>query len=174
MDAATQAPTGRPLPLPRFLFALLVAGAILQVAWYYPRVPEVMASHFGGDGRPNAWSSRSVFFAFEVGGVLLVALITQGAPWLLRVAPHLVNLRHKNYWLAPDWRAQTQSFFATAFAWLGCALLAFLLAVMELAIRANLGVSRRLDPAIWWLLAGFGIFFAVWLTVMLMRFGKPA
>src|SRR5262245_61072127 len=169
------ATSGAALSVPRLVFVLLLAGVVLQIASYYPRVPEVMASHFGADGRPNGWSTRTTFFGLYAGGAAIAALISLGAPWLLRVAPRWVNLPHKSYWLAPERRSRTESFFAAGFAWFGCAMLALLLAVMELALRANLGASRRLDPAMVWLvLAGFALFLAVWLTVFLSRFYRPA
>src|SRR5262245_63211449 len=37
------------MSLPRLVFVALLGAIVLQIAWYYPRVPDVMASHFGGD-----------------------------------------------------------------------------------------------------------------------------
>ena len=39
-------------------FLLLVAAAIAQVAPYYAKLPDPMASHFGFDGFADGWSSR--------------------------------------------------------------------------------------------------------------------
>jgi len=39
-------------------FLLLVAAAIAQVAHYYAKLPDPMASHFGFDGFADGWSSR--------------------------------------------------------------------------------------------------------------------
>ncbi len=53
----------------RRIFFALVAIAILQTVYYYPRVPQVVASHFDGTGVPNAWSGRDGFFALYLGMV---------------------------------------------------------------------------------------------------------
>jgi uncharacterized membrane protein len=42
----------------------LIAVGVLQSIYYYPRMPEVVASHFDGLGAANGWSSKNGFSAF--------------------------------------------------------------------------------------------------------------
>jgi len=159
---------------PRLVLLALVLLAAIQIFHYYPRLPDVVASHFDGAGAPNGWSTRTLFFAIEAGAVALAGLLALGAPWLLRVAPRWVNLPHKAHWLGPGRRAATQAYFDAAFAWFGCALVALLIGVMQLAIRANLGGPPRLNASVMWaLLAGFAGFMVVWLVAFLRRFRAP-
>jgi hypothetical protein len=58
-----------------------------------------------------------------------------------------INLPNKDFWLSPERREETFYFLRTQMAWFGCALLAFLLYVMELVFRANLRTPPRLNNA---------------------------
>lgn len=44
----------------------LLLLAILQAAWYYPQLPEMVASHFGVSGKPDGWMSRQSFLLVEL------------------------------------------------------------------------------------------------------------
>ena len=57
------------------LFLFLLGLCILQALYYYPELPEKVASHFDLDGNPNAWSSKQFFIAFYsiVTGAILSA-----------------------------------------------------------------------------------------------------
>ena len=44
----------------------LLSLAILQAAWYYPRLPETVASHFSGSGIPDGWMSKQSFLLIEL------------------------------------------------------------------------------------------------------------
>jgi uncharacterized membrane protein len=165
-------PASRGSTLPRLLFAVLVVAAAVHWAYYYPIVPEQVASHFGGGGGPNAWSSKGVFFALYAGGVALSAVFALGIPALAGAS--LIAVRHEDYWLAPERRAETLAFFEAQFAWFGCTMVLFIIAVMELAIRANLTVPARLDETLMWPLLGlYLVFVAVWIARFVRRFARP-
>jgi hypothetical protein len=59
----------------------------------------------------------------------------------------VINLPHKEFWLSPERRDDTLSYIRVWSAWIGCALLAFLLFVMELVLRANLHTPPQLNTA---------------------------
>jgi len=44
--------------LPRMLYFFLVLVCLLMMAYYYPRMPQRMASHFTAEGYPDGWQSR--------------------------------------------------------------------------------------------------------------------
>ena len=72
------------LALPAF------AWAVLQMVYFWPRMPERMASHFGISGKPDGWMSRKPFF--WVYGVTLVVLgvLTTGTGGILLPTLYLV------------------------------------------------------------------------------------
>ena len=129
------------------LFMLVVLGAV-QLFYYTPRLPETLASHFGGTGSVNAWQPKTVFFSLELGIIVLAIVVSFGIPRIIEALPvSLINLPHKDFWLSPERRDSTLAYMRVWTAWLGCALLAFLLFVMELVYRANLQTPPRLNVA---------------------------
>ena len=44
---------------PKHLFWVLIAAAVVQAAYYFPSMPDPMASHFGPGGRADGFQSRS-------------------------------------------------------------------------------------------------------------------
>ena len=157
-------------------FALFVLVGILlvmvfQVAYYAPRLPETVASHFGPGGQPDGWSSKSTFLALY--GVMVV--VTVGPLLLLplflrRIPDHLINLPNKDYWLAPERREETFRIIGVYLLWLANGTLMFLAHLMGVAMAANLEPEPRLGITSWW---SFGLYMAFvigWTPVLLRRF----
>jgi uncharacterized membrane protein len=160
--------------LPGSIFAFLVLYGLLQARFYASRMPPVMASHFGASGSPNGWQTPSALFVMELFVATLAALLAFAVPRMLSAIPiSLINLPNKKYWLADERRESTLAYFRAQFAWFGCALLAFLLFVMELAFRANLVTPHRLNNTAF--IAGLIAFLAftmVWTARFVMHFAR--
>jgi serine/threonine-protein kinase len=126
----------------RTVRAILVALVVVQIAWYWPRLPATVASHFDGSGRPNGWLSKEMFLAVYVGIVALLAVVFSAVRF---IPTSLWNLPNRDYWLAPERRAATVARFSEEMLWFANATLALVLLTFELAFRANLpgGRSRR-------------------------------
>lgn len=143
---------------------IMLAIAAVQIAYFYPELPNVMAVHFGVSGAPDSWQPKSSFF----GLFCLVYAIFAGLYWtmpqlIMSLPPGLINLPNKAYWLAPERRAITAHLVADQLAWFGAAQILFVIAVCQLAINANLpGSTGVLSRAIWWVVAIFLAFAALW------------
>ena len=132
--------------LPRFLYAFLFLAGLLISAYYYPQMPQRMASHFASDGHVNGWQSREAFF-------LLMLLVSSSSALVSFVAPrqiaakanHRINLPHRDFWLAPERRAETMRFISATMAWFGCGILFVLICGTFLAMQANLGPVHRFN-----------------------------
>jgi len=130
------------------IFFVLVVVAAMQLAYYAPRIPEILGSHFGARGFVNAWQTRVAFFSTELTIIVLATFVSFGIPRLIAAMPaSTINLPNKEFWLSPERREETFAFLHEQLAWLGCALLAFLLFVMELVFRANLHSPPQLNTA---------------------------
>jgi uncharacterized membrane protein len=156
----------------RKILLVLALLALAQMVWYYPRMPNPVASHFRADGRADAYQSRAGFFALYgvvLGGILALAL---GVPALVgRTPDRWINLPNRDYWLAPERRARTLDALARRFEWFGVATMGLLLAVFQLAFQANQRAERQLDSgAMWVLLGGYLSAVVVWLLGMLRAF----
>ncbi len=153
----------------RTLFVVLLAAALLQMAWYYPRLPERMASHFDAAGRANGFLPKPAFFILNAGVLALLSLVFLLTPILLARLPNrLINLPNRDYWLAPerrDWALAKVQALSVGF---GDAMVLFLLLVFRDVMRANLLEMPRLTMRIWFYLVSLAVFAIVW-TMRLMR-----
>jgi uncharacterized membrane protein len=158
--------------LPKFLFLVLAACAVIHFSSYYSQLPGVVASHFDVRGAANGWQTKSVFLGFFVGAIALASVLAFGVPYIISRTPaRLINLPNKDYWLAPERRTSTIAFLGRYFAWFGCAALAVVSSSFNYAIRENLHPVAHLDPpAIVYVLAGFLVFTALWLIRLLTYF----
>lgn len=76
------------------------------LGWAATVLPDTVASHFGGDGRADGWSSRPAFLLTMagIGGfLLLMPLVVRLA---MRLPPGMVNVPNPDYWLAPEHREE--------------------------------------------------------------------
>lgn len=158
--------------LPRSLFFAIALAAIAQCIHDFPLLPERMASHFAASGMPNGWMSKSQFF-LTYAFVFLPAVAVEFwvASRISRKPDGKINLPNKEYWLAPEHRAETFAYFESFFAWYGCALLALLAFAMGLAMKANLTPTPQLPtgPIVSALLA-FVFFNVMAIAAMYRRF----
>ena len=160
--------------LPHSIFFFLVLVGLVQANYQAAHLPRMIATHFGKDGIANGWQSKGVSFYTEAVLIVLAASISFGIPRLLEMVPlSLVNLSNKEYWFAPERRANTLAYLRAQFAWFGCALLAFLLVVYKLVFRANLVFPHQLNTtAFVTVLFAFLAFVAIWIVRLIMHFSK--
>ena len=158
------------MSLSRSILAFLVISFIGQIIYYYPNLPEQMASHFNAFGEPDSWMSKSNFMIFE--GVILFLIIAEFTllPKLIEKTPtSLINLPNKDYWLADERRAETFSIFQHYFEWFSVGLLGLFIAINELVFRANLA-KQNLSNSDWIVLIAFLLFVAIWLVKFIRQF----
>jgi uncharacterized membrane protein len=156
------------------LFFLLVALAILQVIYYYPQVPNTVASHFDGLGSPNAWSSKNGFFGLYLAMILLLVIVFIFAPaWSESRIRFGMKIPNRDYWLAPERLQQTKEFFRRQMIIMGVVHLLLAIYTIQLAILANLSQQLRLHSSIAWALGLYFTFIIGWLIHFYMHFRKP-
>ncbi len=151
---------------------MLVAGAAGFVWLTSLSLPDVVASHFAGNGSANGFTSRGAYIG------LMLALVV-GLPALLTVVSHFglgspkarINLPNRDYWLAPERRAGTVSYLRGHLARFSAVLVVFLCYVHWLVVRANAVRPPHLSTP--WInagLVGFVVFAIVWIRLILRRF----
>jgi uncharacterized membrane protein len=161
--------------LPKTLFLVILAAALAQCIHDYPLLPDRLASHFSASGMPNGWMTKTQFFV-TYGIVLLPALYIEfRLPRRIAKTPAArLNLPNKEYWLAPERRAETFAYFEKFFAWFGCALLLLEVFAMGLAIRANLETPPHMPTGpILAAIISFVAYSIIAVIVVYRRFAKP-
>ena len=155
------------------IFTVLICAVIVQIIYYYPRVPDIIASHFDSLGAPNGWSSKAVFFGIYIAVVLLTVLIFVVLPrFSITSRVNGLKIPNREYWLEPDRRGETIQFYRTHFLSFGIANVLLALVVIQLVIQANFKEEPRLDFLIVRVLGLFFVFVIYWLFRFFFRFKR--
>ena len=155
-------------------FYILAASAVVQVIYYYPKMPAVMASHFDGLGAANDWSSREFFFGIYLVIVLLLVIVFEFVPqWSEKRSKFGMKIPHPEYWLAPERIERTRAFFRSQMYLMGIAHLLLSICAIQLAILANFDVRPQLHSGISWVLVIYFVFLSGWLLHFYLYFRKP-
>jgi uncharacterized membrane protein len=162
------------LRIARSLFFAILATGLVQCVHDFPLLPERMASHFAASGAANGWMTKSQFL-MTYAAILLPALFLEF--WLHRTIAATpekrLNLPNKQYWLAPERRAETFAYFENFFAWYGCAFLLLEVFAMGLAMGANFQSPPRMPTVpIVSAIVTFVVFNIVWIVSMFRRFSR--
>jgi uncharacterized membrane protein len=167
---ATRPPS---LRLSAWLLVLMFAAIAAHLGYYYPKLPDVIASHFGARGKPDDWSSKQTFVAIMIAlaAVLMLIFLAMG-PILRRTPDSMINLPHKAYWLAPRRREHTIEAVVVMLRWVGVATLALLIGVNQLVMEANLHRDRTLSRASWILISGYLALVLFWSARLYGRFRR--
>ncbi|HYR58970.1 MAG TPA: DUF1648 domain-containing protein, partial [Chthoniobacteraceae bacterium] len=96
------------------LFAAFAAG----VAHFSRQLPERVATHFGVNGRPNGWMSRTQYRNFTIGiGIGTPVFIVATFAIVERLKGWGVNIPNRAYWLDPARRDATFAFIERQGFW---------------------------------------------------------
>jgi len=160
--------------LAKLVCLILVVIAFVDAYHYYPLLPACMASHFDAAGNANNWQPKQAFFELYIGVTALALVIGFIIPRFISVLPaSMINLPHKDYWLAPERRAETMAFLEIQFAWFGCVFYFLLVCVFAEAMQANLRTPPRVSSAtMLFLLVGFVAFVIAWSVRLVLRFRR--
>lgn len=156
------------------VFGVLCIACTVHALWHYPRLPAQAAWHFNAYGLPDAWVGKQQFFGIYLAAIGGTALAFLGLSLAMKKIPvSVIDLPHKDYWLAPERRRQTLDFLVPHFLWFGALTLLLLLALAHLAFQFHLGKSGRLLHA-GLSLKTYAIVSAAWCLAAHLKFRKKA
>ena len=84
-----------------------------------------------------------------------------------------MKIPNREYWLAPERKAETWAFFRRQMMLMGNLHLLLAIFAIQLAILANFAPQPRMHPSIGWALAIYFIAFTAWLIYFFWHFKKP-
>jgi uncharacterized membrane protein len=93
MDEVNFAPT--PLKLRIAVAAFMFLFLVVYSFYYYPVLPETMATHFNGSGNPDGWSSKSLGAFIGLSGQV-ICLICWLPIVLMMNDPKMINSKYSN------------------------------------------------------------------------------
>jgi hypothetical protein len=161
---------------PLLLFAVLLAAAAVLIRYFAAELPELVAVHFDAAGRANGFMTRTgcrdFMLVSTLGVPLLIVIATSLLPRLLPTS--LINIPHRDYWLAPERAHDSLVFLSDQGLWFGCILLLFLAGVDGMLVKANALSPPQFPNAL--LIGMLSLFFCAvgaWGLRMLRRFRAP-
>ena len=161
---------------PLILFVLLLAAATALVFNLADLLPDLVAVHFDAAGRANGFMTRAGCRDFmllsTLGAPLLITIATALLPRL--VPASLINIPHREYWLAPERARDSLVFLSEQGLWFGCILVVFLAAVDGMLVKANAVAPPAFPSALFiGMLILFFCAIGVWALRMMRRFRAP-
>ncbi len=157
------------------LHLLLLVSAGIHAGMMYAAMPDQMAAHFGGGGQPNGWMSKQAMFGLYAGLLITETVLFMGLAFLLAYVPtSLINMPHKEIWLAEPHRDATLRTLRDQMLLFGVVTCVFLIGVMVMVMDANVKPPPVLDETTFLIaLIGFLAFTLVWCVGLMLRFRKP-
>ena len=156
---------------PTAIFLLVIGLIIAQTTYYYPILPENVASHFNAVGVADSWMPKEGFLIFEIAILAIVIGHFSILPFLIEKMPDsLINLPNKKYWLAPERRAATFALMRVYFQWFSIGLLLLILLINQQVYRANLMHQNLSAMTVWIIIGCFVIFTVVWMIKFVGQF----
>ncbi len=162
--------------LPLLVLAALCVGFVADVLLTANQLPARLATHFGADGLPNGWMTRSGHVRFTLGfGLGLPVFILALAAVITRLGGKGLNIPHRDYWLAPERRAQTLAAMQRMLVWFSCLLVGFFTLIHHSILLANAQTPVRLSSDnLWMVLAPFVTAIGTWAVMFIRPFMRKA
>lgn len=155
--------------------ALLAACLMYLVVLGYSssQLPERVASHFGFAGQADSWMSRQAYLLLMVLWGLGIPCLLLSVAWMIRKLPAgMVNLPHRNYWLAPERRESTSADVLQRMLWLSSLTVTFCLGIHVLVVEANQHQPSQLSNFIWLGLGLYLLALGVWIVALTRHFNR--
>lgn len=162
----------RPLNLLALVWVLF-ATYVWQTAG---RLPERVATHFGVNGVPNGWETHTGYIQFTLLFGTLVPAFVLGTFVLIRLGGGWgLNIRNKEYWLAPERRQETFDFVQRHGVRFAGLLILFFGGVHYMILAANAQSPANLPLSLVGEVTGvFLAATAIWVIILTTHFRKPA
>lgn len=144
---------------PAFVFFVIVIFAIILPIFYYPQLPERIASHFNFKGEADGWMNKNSVLIFDLAITLFLALLFGLlAIFIPRIPKSYINMPNKDYWLNDDNIEETRKLVQHFLFWFGSITIGFITLTFYETIQTNLEGSNKLDSNFW-------IYFTVYLVI---------
>lgn len=161
----------RPLAVPALVLA--AAGWAAHLAWTLPTLPDPVATRFDGAGAVNAWMSHLGVVLMQVLVLGFTAAVLFGVTSL--VPPHLINVRNRDYWFAPERVAQGMAKLRAWMCWFQAGFFGFFIGQNALIAHAHAHHPPRLPGgALLTMLGGTLVALGLWLWGLWRTFRLPA
>ncbi|MCX6174982.1 MAG: DUF1648 domain-containing protein [Ignavibacteriales bacterium] len=148
------------LRYPAIIFFAVVTLSLILPVFYYPHLPETIASHFNMRNEPDAWISKQTSIVIHFATMVFLAVMFSCIIYFVPKLPKtMINLPNKDYWLNEKNREETFLVFRRFMFWLGSITIGFLTFIIQEVYNTNISGKGKLTFAVW-------IYFAFMLITM--------
>lgn len=163
-------------PSPSLLLWAATATTLAVLTVVTGELPERVPTHFDAAGRADGWSTP-LGFALGMGGLSLglTALFFLLSLLVPRTPSGLINLPHRDFWLAPERRKESLRSVADRLCALGAGTQVLVLGLVLYCVRASRSQEPQTGPdrTTWIFLLGYLAFVAAWIVALHRRFPRP-
>ncbi len=146
----------------RNILIFLTIVFLVQFVYFYPQLPDLVASHFNFWGEPDGWMSKGSFLVFQAILLIFILGTTSLMPILFNRLPDaFINIPNKNYWLAPERREEAVRKFSEIRDSLRAAVLLLFIGINHFAFQANIN-GENLSNGVWFILSVFLLYTIYW------------
>jgi len=151
--------------------ATLLLAHLGIIFYFYPILPESVPSHFGSNGKATSFSSKEMMIGSHLAviGVLLVIFGIVGA-LLKNGKASYINVPNREYWFAPERKAQSSNDVLSLLLWILCSVLALMLLVFYSTAESAMMETNELGAAFYIGLAFFLLFDMFVVIYLIVRF----
>ncbi len=147
------------------LFLLAHLGLI---SYFYPILPESVPMHFGSNGKAMSFSSKESMVFSHIAIIAALLIIFGIVVALLKSGKTVYfNLPNRDYWFAPERRAQSSNEALALLLWILCSVLGLFLFVFYSTAQAAITGANKLDALFF---IGFAAFILVDMFIMISLF----
>jgi uncharacterized membrane protein len=155
------------------LLAIVVLGSVAQ-ALYWTQLPDRVAIHFDAQGQPNQWASKPIATVLSLGlQVGLPLMFTAIALVMPRLPDWIINIPHREYWLAAERRGQSLAWVTKMMLWFAATNAIFIAAINHVTFLANRSGTPLLAKWFWSVLGIYLLVTAVGVFNSYYRFKMP-
>jgi uncharacterized membrane protein len=141
--------------------------------YYYAVLPARVASEFDLSGEPKSWMAKGTFMIFNATLLFVLPIFVIAMGWICTKLPKwMIDLPNKDYWLAPEQKAETSASIFSFMLWLACGIELFLTLILWTVYRANLGHPEIMRQTPLYLLGAFLAFLTGWSIRFYRKFRK--
>lgn len=156
--------------IPVLIFIFINIILLFEFVYFYPLLPEKMASHFNFSGNADSWSDKNTFFIIficiyfvSVGLIFLLSLLLPKFP------NSMINMPNKEKLLSPERREITLSYIS-GFLINICSLVALLFVVINyFAFDVNIHRRAGLPVNVIFIVVAFVVLINVFMFRMLKK-----
>lgn len=129
------------------IFGLVSLLLLVEFIYFYPLLPQKMASHFSFSNHPSNWIPKSSFVILFVWMYLLITIFVIGFAVLLpRIPDNFINIPNREFLLQPARKDKTLSYISNYLVSIGSLTILLFVVIDYFIFRANIDKSHKLPP----------------------------